>query len=59
MSDVLHIIRTTGVCYDDRLCKEVGSIASFGVDSEVVCLQDDNGNVPAGFQAGRNGGVHR
>ena len=42
MVDILHFIKTTGVVYDDRLCKEVGTLQELGAGCEIVALESRN-----------------
>ncbi len=41
-ADVLMLIKTSALDYDDRLRKEIESVIAAGRTVEVVCLQDDN-----------------
>ena len=42
MVNILHFIKTSGVVYDDRLCKEVGTLQELGASCEIIALESRN-----------------
>lgn len=42
MVKILHIIKTTGIIYDDRLLKETSTLSELGAEVEIAALEDQN-----------------